>query len=111
MEEILFFAFKLWIFSVFLSSFRLFRLFYRFYCDIPDDFLFTNQATLDQLALAVHEGKLTDAQKALYESGVGAAGAAHAGSEQEGEDPHMPSTVMMPMTHKQPCCPWFTCCL
>lgn len=84
----------------------------RFHCDIPDDFLFTAQATLEQLSLAVHEGKLTEAQRALYDDQQGADKAAGKGGAPPGEyDPNIPSTVMMPMAHKQPCCPWFTCCL
>ena len=40
---------------------------FRFHCDIPDDFLFTSMATLDQLAQSAQLGTLTPEQKAFYE--------------------------------------------
>lgn len=40
---------------------------FRFHCDIPDDFLFTSMATLDQLAQSAQLGTLTAEQKAFYE--------------------------------------------
>jgi hypothetical protein len=45
-------------------------IFHRFYCDVPDEFLFTNLATLTELALAVRNGNgtLTPAQKAQIDS-------------------------------------------
>lgn len=75
----------------------------RFHCDIPDDFLFTSQATLEQLALAVREGKLTAEQRALYEDT-----AQERAKPAEG-DPNG-STTVIAQSYKQPCCPWFTCC-
>jgi hypothetical protein len=75
----------------------------RFHCDIPDDFLFTEQATLEQLTLAVHEGALTEPQRTAYDDTTTGRAKAVA------HDPNAPSTVI-PQSHKQPCCPWFTCC-
>ncbi|KAJ1414623.1 hypothetical protein B484DRAFT_164417 [Ochromonadaceae sp. CCMP2298] len=74
----------------------------RFYCDIPDDFLFTGLATLEQLALAVQGGQMTEEQRVQYEGMQGEAGGAEV-------DPNAPSTVMV--QRQEPCCPWFTCCL
>jgi hypothetical protein len=55
---------------------------------------------------------MTDAQRALYDDQHLSDKAGGKGGAAPGEyDPNVPSTVMMPMTHKQPCCPWFTCCL
>lgn len=81
----------------------------RFHCDIPDDFLFTARATLEELALSVHEGKLTSAQRVFYDDHAAEvkSGAAHVGEH----DPDAASTVMSPHAHKQPCCPWFTWCM
>lgn len=78
-------------------------------------------ATLEELALSVHEGKLTGAQKAFYDGqagataeGKGAGQSARAGQQhphEPGSDADAPSTVMSPHAHKQPCCPWFTWCM
>lgn len=75
----------------------------RFHCDIPDDFLFTSQATLEQLALAVRAGKLTDEQRAIYED------TAQERAQPAENDPNG-STTVIAQSYKQPCCPWFTCC-
>lgn len=82
----------------------------RFHTDIPDDFLFTSMATLEQLALSVHEGTLTSEQKAFYEDQAAAekTGAAEGGKKER--DPNAPSTVIH-QSSKQPCCPWFTICM
>ena len=91
----------------------------RFFCEIPDEFLFTNLATLNELALAVKEGSrfysiqfiiflfsgcdlyigsLTPSQKQRFESSAGAASV----------DAESPTTI--PISHTEPWCPWFTCC-
>mmetsp|Transcript_21259 Transcript_21259/g.29248 ORF Transcript_21259/g.29248 Transcript_21259/m.29248 type:complete len:86 (+) Transcript_21259:2449-2706(+) len=72
----------------------------RFFCDIPDEFFFTRLATLRALAEAVQAGGLTAEQKKLFEANEDTAVDPH--------DPNRPSTI--PITHKEPCCPWFTCC-
>lgn len=70
----------------------------RFFCvDIPDEYLFTPLATLDELAAAVHIGTLTSEQRRKFDAGA-VAGGSEANS----------TTVMV--QKKQPCCPWFTCC-
>lgn len=83
----------------------------RFHCDIPDDFLFTSMATLQQLAQSVHAGTLTPEQRAFYDDHAAADKATgadgKAGSKER--DPNAPSTVIM-QSNKQPCCPWFTIC-
>ncbi len=72
----------------------------RFFCaDIPDEFLFTPLATLDELAKAVHVGTLTTEQRRKFDAGAAAGGAG---------DESRSTTVMT--AKKQPCCPWFTCC-
>ena len=101
---------------------------FRFHCDIPDDFLFTSMATLDQLAQSAQLGTLTAEQKAFYE-GHSVEKAAGGGEGEiypclrvlsycfvtenpggkKARDPNAPSTVIV-QSNKQPCCPWFTIC-
>ena len=89
---------------------------YRFHTDIPDDFLFTNMATIRELSLSVHEGTLTAAQKEFYDGQAAAetqGGEAGKGAKGKGKgerDPNAPSTVIH-QSNKQPCCPWFTICM
>ena len=73
----------------------------RFHTDIPDEFLFTSSACLDQLAIAVQLGHLTEEQKRQFEDST-------AGRSNTSEN-NAPTTEMIQI--KQPCCPWFTCCL
>ena len=99
----------------------------RFSCEIPDEFLFTNVATLRELSLTVKNGRLTEEQTQRLSSGPsepvpsvqeskeseGRPGAAAAQGERtrdrkasnRGKQPH--STVI---EQKTPLCPWFTCC-
>jgi hypothetical protein len=82
------------LFSLLFDSY--FSLFYlRFSCDIPDEFIFSQFATLAELTLAVQHGGLTVKQKALLDSPPDNA---------DGR-----STAIIDH-QKQPLCPWFTCC-
>lgn len=83
----------------------------RFFADIPDEFVFSTMATIYELSVAVKEGKLTAEQKHRFDSfqasstpqaGAGAAGAAN---------PAQAAGTTIVVSHRQPCCPWFTCCL
>lgn len=70
-------------------------LLFRFFCEFSDEFMFTPQATLRELAIAVKHGGLTPSQlKTLEESSGGGEG--REGQAEVAEDP--------------PLCPWFTCC-
>ncbi len=79
--------------------------FFRFYCDIPDEFIFSPIATLDELSVSVKKGCLTDEQRQRFE-------AAHTGDAQKtehtAEDGGKSTTI--PTNYRQPICPWFTCC-
>ena len=67
---------------------------FRFYCEFSDEFMFTPQATLSALAIAVKNGGLTeDQQKILDENPNG----------NDGED-------NADVVDNPPLCPWFTCC-
>lgn len=101
----------------------------RFYCDVPDEFLFTSAATLTELALAVRNGNgsITPEQKALLESSPSEhepttdAATAPGTSSMEVETQSKgtkktkaskagnqgKSTVIEQGT---PLCPWFVCC-
>lgn len=100
----------------------------RFYCDIPDEFLFTNLATLTELALAIRNGTgtLTPEQKAQVESGpsdgtetAGQTGSSTLEVEAQGKGTKKgkggkgkggnqgKSTVI---EQGNPLCPWFVCC-
>ena len=75
----------------------------RYYCDVPDEFLFIQSVNLTELARAVRNGGLTVDQRKLVESA--SAGQAGAGS---GRPSGGPTAVVV--NQKQPMCPWFTCC-
>mmetsp|Transcript_27246 Transcript_27246/g.45699 ORF Transcript_27246/g.45699 Transcript_27246/m.45699 type:complete len:908 (+) Transcript_27246:46-2769(+) len=85
----------------------------RFYADIPDDFLFTSIATLEQLAHAVKLGTLTESQRSQYESALADhkinQNASNGDTKGNPQDPNAPSTVMV--QQNEPCCPWFTFCM
>ncbi len=68
-------------------------------------------ATIYELSVAVKEGKLTAEQKLRFDNfqassttqaGAGAAGAAN---------PAQATGTTIVVSHRQPCCPWFTCCV
>ena len=64
----------------------------RFFCEFSDEFMFTPQATLRELAIAVQHGGLTAAQLRVLEE-----------SSPEGEG-------QAEVVEEPPLCPWFTCC-
>lgn len=76
----------------------------RFYCELPDEFIFSAHCNLHQLALAVHEGGITIEQTRLMAAGEGLAD----GTEAPGK-PRAIAEVVGPLP-RQPLCPWFTCC-
>lgn len=67
----------------------------RFFCDIPDEFMFTDLATLEELSHAVKCGRMTEKQAKALESGVL--------DSREGEG-------LAVQKKREPLCPWFTCC-
>ena len=64
----------------------------KFFCDIPDEFMFTDLATLDELSHAVKCGKMTEKQAKALETGV------------------VENRTEVIQKKKEPLCPWFTCC-
>lgn len=72
---------------------RMILCFARFYCSFPDEFIFTQQATIHELAEIVKRGQLSDAQKKYLE---------------DGEHPDEPgsTTVIDESLRKEPLCPW-----
>jgi hypothetical protein len=75
----------------------LFELLYRFFCIFPDEFIFTQRATIKELAIIVKLGELSDIQKQYL-------------SEGQVENEEGQTTVIDESLRKQPLCPWFTCC-
>jgi acyl carrier protein len=76
----------------------------RFYCNIPDEFMFTEICSLDGLAEAVKIGQLTESQKTFMENHANSPpNSGHAANGEEGS-----TTVIQ--TRREPLCPWFTCC-
>lgn len=73
----------------------------RFYCEFPDEFMFTDYATLHELSEAIQHGSLTDRQKDLLET------APPPGSQPESGDNAGTTTIVQ---QDPPCCPWFVCC-
>lgn len=69
----------------------------RFFCQVPDEFIFSTHCNLHELALAVHEGALTAEQKKRFNLG------------EDGER-HGPGVEVVGNMPRQPLCPWFTCC-
>jgi hypothetical protein len=92
----------------------------RFYCEFPDEFMFTKKATLKELAIVVKHGHLTTTQAEYLEkiaegndeeekkknhqagAGTGAGRGEDEDEEEEEEDEHI--------VIDNPICPWFTCC-
>lgn len=64
----------------------------KFFCVLPDEYLFSQHATLNELAHAVKHGGMTSEQKQFMEEG-----------EKEGRR-------AAPEAPKSPLCPWFVCC-
>ena len=77
---------------------------FRFHCHIPDEFMFTQLATIEGLAQCVKIGHLTAEQQAMLQGGGGSSAA--------GGQPDVAtlSTVEVVGARKEPLCPWFTCC-
>jgi len=71
----------------------------RFFCNIPDEFMFMEICNLNQLAQAVKLGTLTKEQKDAVETG-----------EIVTEDEDGKKTTQIIEVHKEPCCPWFYWC-
>eukprot|EP01038_Epipyxis_sp_PR26KG_P004483 gene4483-6337_t len=79
----------------------------RFHCSaIPDEFMFTSLACVNELAIAVKNGELTDEQKQKLES----IGTNKNNNNVADEVDEEGNTTQIPVTYKQPLCPWFTCC-
>ena len=79
----------------------------RFYCSFPDEFLFTEMATLNGITLAVKNGEMTLEQKRLLEGHGPESGGGGGVSEM--------TSGVVPVVgggriQRQPLCPWFTCC-
>lgn len=70
----------------------------RFFCSLPDDFLFSQKATLNELSQSVARGGLTVAQAEFMQS----ASAAPGGEGERRAAPVVPK--------RTPLCPWFVCC-
>lgn len=64
----------------------------KFYCILPDDYLFSQHASLTELAQSVKTGGMTTTQKRYMDEGEGDRNKA------------------APVAPKTPLCPWFTCC-
>ena len=69
----------------------------KFFVDIPDEFMFTDLATLDELSHTVKYGRMTEKQAKAMETGIvdnreGGGGGVNVQKKRE------------------PLCPWFTCC-
>jgi hypothetical protein len=91
----------------------------RYYCDIPDEFVFSNLATLSELAKAVKIGHLTADQKHRFEHIASATHQLPPGEQANSNanpqnknntrgPPNYSNVVAAPP--RQPLCPWFTCC-
>jgi hypothetical protein len=72
----------------------------RFFCDIPDEFLFLPSVNLLEISKAVKLGTLTAAQRQGMDQGV-----SHDPQTKRGSN--SATTVI---NQNQPLCPWFTCC-
>lgn len=86
----------------------------KFHCELPDEFCFSAYCNLHELAISVHEGKMTAEQKQKFGFGEEGAGAGHGdaggnkgGNKGKGKGVEMVGGEKMP---GQPLCPWFTCC-
>jgi hypothetical protein len=86
---------------------------FRYYCDIPDEYVFSPAATLSELAVIVKTGRLTDEQRQRYEHSGGAGGGGNTAAGTNNGKPVGPKgnhgTAPVVAVH-QPWCPWFTCC-
>lgn len=74
----------------------------RFYCELPDEFMFSAGCNLHELAIAVHAGRLTEEQQRKLDQ-------EHAQGAGTPSNPRATAEVVGAMP-RQPLCPWFTCC-
>jgi hypothetical protein len=81
---------------------------------LPDEFLLTNLATLNQLAKAVKIGQLTNDQQLQYDSsGEGLSELRPADTVEPSDKANKNNRNRKMSTiieQKTPLCPWFTCC-
>lgn len=75
----------------------------RLHCQFPDEFMFTQRATLHELALAVQHGGLTPAQAKYLEEAPAACDANDGNGDGKGRR-------QVNVVEEEPLCPWFTCC-
>jgi acyl carrier protein len=66
----------------------------KFHCVLPDDYVFSQHASLSELSKSVKQGGLTPEQTQFLET-----------SGEEGGGKHT-----APIAPKSPLCPWFVCC-
>jgi hypothetical protein len=70
---------------------------------MPDEFIFSSLATLEELSIAVKKGSLTESQKQRFES-------AHNHSNSSNNPDEEGKSTIVPANNRQPICPWFFCC-
>lgn len=78
----------------------------KFHCKVPDEFNFSDIATLLELSIAVQNGGLTADQRQRFEANAG--GAAGGAGNANGQKSAASTASVAP--RRQPFCPWFTCC-
>ena len=90
----------------------------KFHCTFPDEFIFTQMATLSELSHIVKIGELTPSQEDYLAQGHGGGGEGDGngdgdddggGAVGSGGNKQTRSTVMEDEI-STPLCPWFTCC-
>lgn len=69
----------------------------KFHCELPDEFIYSDTANIKQLSIAVKQGKLLPSQLEAFQNNTSIDTPANG--------------VPIPAKVKQPCCPWFTCCI
>lgn len=79
------------------------RIFYRFHTTLPEEFYFGTMSTLEELTIAVQNGKLTSDQTVKFEN------LKSNNSHEQNQNKSTATAPVVVMT-KQPCCPWFFCC-
>lgn len=72
----------------------------RYNAQVPDEWMFSELATLSEMSVLVRNGSLTEAQQQALQQAM------TAGPDQQ--QPNGPGAAVA--GQKQPCCPWFTCC-
>jgi acyl carrier protein len=79
----------------------------RFYCDIPDEFLFIQTVNLHEIAVSVKHGSLTPEQRRMVDGAAQAGGGAPGPGGPPGAGGGRAAVVA---SQKQPMCPWCVCC-